>query len=234
MKPVVEIEHLSFTYQDGKQALFDISLEVMPGEKIALIGANGAGKSTLLLHVNGILQGTNRVLVNGIEVEKNNLGIIRGMVGIVFQNPDDQLFCTSVYEDVAYGPIYQGLDRTLVRSRVNEALDAVGMIDYTDRNPYHLSMGEKKRIAIATVLSMKPEILVLDEPSAGLDPRSRRELIELLIGLPQTMIVATHDLGLVAQLTSRTIVLNQGRIAADGPSSAILENCDLLEANGLS
>ena len=233
MEHIIEISHLSYNYPDGKSALHDISLKVAPGEKIALIGANGAGKSTLLLHLNGILEGSGRVLINGMEVNKHNMGQIRASVGIVFQNPDDQLFSPTVFEDVAYGPIYQGFDKKTVQRKVEDALAAVHMAEYADRNPYHLSSGEKKRIAIATVLSMQPQILVLDEPTAGLDPRARRELIELMQELPQTILIATHDLPLAEQLTPRTILLNQGTIAADGQTASILTDQNLLEANGL-
>ncbi len=234
MNPIIEIDHLSFHYPDGKVALSEISLKVMPGEKIALVGANGAGKSTLLLHLNGIFEGSGQILIGGMEVEKKNLGLIRGQVGLVFQNPDDQLFSPTVYEDVAYGPIYQGLGEKVVREKVEQALAAVHMSDYAGRNPYHLSSGEKKRIAIATVLSMQPRILVLDEPTSGLDPRARRELIELLRELPQTMLIATHDLALAENLTPRTVVLDQGAIAADGPTAEILADESLLLAHGLS
>lgn len=233
MEAIVAISDLSFSYPDGKQALDGISLAVMPGEKIALVGANGAGKSTLLLHLNGIFEGSGQIVVGGLEVKKNNLAQIRALVGVVFQNPDDQLFSPTVFEDVAYGPIYQGLDKAAVLEKVKQALEAVHMQGYEERNPYHLSGGEKKRIAIATVLSMQPKILVFDEPTAGLDPRARRELIDLLHELPQTMLIATHDLGLVKRLTTRTVILNRGKIAADGPTPEILADEQLLEANGL-
>jgi cobalt/nickel transport system ATP-binding protein len=230
---IIEVENLSYTYPDGKQALQEISLRVMSGEKVALVGANGAGKSTLLLHLNGILEGSGKIKVNGLEVKKNNLGQIRALVGVVFQNPDDQLFSPTVFEDVAYGPIYQGLEEQIVAERVHQALCAVHMNDYAGRNPYHLSMGEKKRVAIATVLSMRPQILVFDEPTGGLDPRARRELIELLQELPQTMFIATHDMELVRQLTPRMIILSQGKIKTDGASAGILDNKALLTANDL-
>jgi cobalt/nickel transport system ATP-binding protein len=233
LEPIIEISQLSFHYPDGKLALNEISLKVVPGEKIALVGANGAGKSTLLLHLNGIFEGRGQILIKGMEVKKNNLGQIRALVGVVFQNPDDQLFSPTVFDDVAYGPIYQGLDKKTVQGKVDQALAAVHMTEFADRNPYHLSGGEKKRIAIATVLSMHPEILVFDEPTAGLDPRSRRELIELLYKLPQTILIATHDLGLAELLTSRTILLDQGRIVADGLTTSILNDGDLLETHGL-
>jgi len=233
LEPIIEISNLSFSYPDGKQALDDIHLQVLPGEKVALVGANGAGKSTLLYHLNGIFTGCGKVFIDDLELNKHNLAKIRALIGVVFQNPDDQLFSPTVFEDIAYGPIYQGFDRITVQKKVEQALKAVHMDDYAGRNPYHLSSGEKKRISIATVLSMQPKILALDEPTAGLDPRARRELIELLFELSQTMLIATHDLDMVKKLTTRTILLNRGKIAADGPSVSILRNEDLLKVNGL-
>ena len=233
MDPLIEIKNLSFTYPDGKRALDEIDLLVSRGEKIALVGANGAGKTTLLLHLNGILTGNGSVHINNLELNKKNLPRIRALVGLVFQNPDDQLFSTSVFDDVAFGLIYQGIDKKTIHEEVPHALKLVNMSDYLHRTPYHLSNGEKKRIAIATVLVMHPEILVFDEPTTGLDPRARREFIELLSGLTQTMLIATHDMDLVRQLTPRTIILNQGKIVADGPTDRILEDMDLLMENGL-
>lgn len=231
---LVDIQHLSYQYPDGQQALQDINLQVQPGEKIALVGSNGAGKSTLLLHMNGIFTPTHgSITINGLAFTKRNLGQIRALVGMVFQDPDDQLFSPHVHEDVAYGPIYQGLPAEEVEQRVTEALAAVGMQGYQQRTSYHLSGGEKKRIAIATVLSMRPEMLVFDEPTAGLDPRARRELIELLNALPQTMLIATHDLEMVQQLCPRTIILQKGTISADGETAALLHDQALLDANGL-
>ncbi len=229
----IEIEDLSFSYPDGHQALHDVSMVIKPGEKVALVGPNGAGKSTLILHLNGILSGSGRVRVCGMKVEKESLGRVRAMVGLVFQSPDDQLFSPRVYDDVAYGPIYQGLPLETVQERVAESLAAVAMSDYAQRISHHLSMGEKKRIAIATVLSMKPEVLVLDEPTAGLDPRARRSLINLLLELPLTMLVATHDMYLVKDLFFRTVILDEGRVVADGPTSILLDDLVLLDAHGL-
>jgi cobalt/nickel transport system ATP-binding protein len=233
MHPLIQIENLAYAYPDGKTALTGINLSVQPGEKIALVGANGAGKSTLLLHLNGVLEGQGRICIDGLELNKQNLGQIRARVGLVFQNPDDQLFSPTVFEDVAFGLIYQGLKPELVTCKVSQALADVHMQGYERRNPFHLSGGEKKRIAIATVLSMQPQVLVFDEPTAGLDPRARRELIELLEELPQTMLIATHDLGLVERLTLRTVILNQGRIVADAATAQILGDDDLLLSNGL-
>lgn len=234
MHYVVEVEDLYFSYPDGHPALQGVTLRVAPGEKVALVGPNGAGKSTLMLHLNGILRGQRgMVRVAGMPVVEDHLGRIRRLVGLVFQDPDDQLFSPTVFEDVAFGPLHMGLPEAEVRQRVQWALEAVGMAAYAERVPYHLSLGEKKRIAIATVLSMRPEILVLDEPSAGLDPRARRRLIRLLRQLPQTMLVATHDIRLVAELLPRTVVMDEGRIVADGPTQQILSDGTLLEAHGL-
>jgi cobalt/nickel transport system ATP-binding protein len=200
---------------------------------VALVGPNGAGKSTLILQLNGILQGKGEIEIGGMRLKRDNLPVIRAMVGLVFQNPDDQLFSPTVFEDVAFGPLHMGLPEKEVLTRVNSALEAVRMTSYRDRLSHHLSMGEKKRIAIATVLSMKPKLLILDEPSAGLDPRARRTLINLLRELPITMLVSTHDMKLVQELFPRTIVMDEGQIVADGPTKNILENEELLTAHGL-
>ncbi len=233
MKEAVSIDNLSYRYPDGHQALTDVSFRVKSGEKVALIGPNGAGKSTLLLHLNGILSGTGKIKILGLEPTRDNLPVIRALVGLVFQNPDDQLFSPTVFEDVAYGPLYQGLDKKSVLSRVDQALDDVHMQAYQERVSHHLSLGEKKRIAIATVLSMKPKILVLDEPSSGLDPRARHELILLLRELPQTMLVATHDLLLVRELLPRTLIIDAGRIAVDSNTAELLSDSVRLGYHGL-
>jgi cobalt/nickel transport system ATP-binding protein len=229
----IEIEHLSFQYPDGHPALFDISLNITPGEKTALVGPNGAGKSTLILHLNGILAGDGAIKVCGLDVNPDNLKRVRAQVGLVFQTPDDQLFSPTVFDDVAFGPLYQGFSESEVQLRVDQALAAVDMSAYKDRVSHHLSAGEKKRIAIATVLSMQPEVLVLDEPTAGLDPRSRRGLINLLRDLPLTMLVSTHDILMVRELFPRMVIMDQGRIVADGPTKTIMEDAALLEAHGL-
>jgi cobalt transport protein ATP-binding subunit len=203
---MLDIQDLHFSYPDGRKALRGVSLFINPGEKTALVGPNGSGKSTLLLHLNGILSGEGEVHVCGKELTDESLRQIRALVGLVFQDPDDQLFSQSVYEDVAFGPLYMGLQKEGIAQKVRQALEDVGMAGSEKRVPHHLSEGEKKRVAIATVLSMDPEVLVLDEPTAGLDPRGRRELIQLLRGLPQTMLVATHDMRMVAELFERTVV----------------------------
>jgi cobalt/nickel transport system ATP-binding protein len=229
----IEIEKLTFSYPDGNNALSEVSLVIQPGERVALVGPNGAGKSTLILHLNGILTGSGSVRVCGLEVKKETLGRIRAMVGMVFQSPDDQLFSPRVFDDVAYGPIYQGLPPTAVQERVDKSLAAVAMSDYAQRVSHHLSMGEKKRIAIATVLSMEPEVLILDEPTAGLDPRARRSFINLLRELPMTMLVSSHDMFFVEELFPRTVILDDGRLVADGQTSDLMQDTQLLEAHGL-
>ncbi|HEY53023.1 MAG TPA: ABC transporter ATP-binding protein [Caldilineae bacterium] len=231
--PTLRVERLDYTYPDGHKALSDVSLDIQEGEKVALVGPNGAGKSTLILNLNGIFRGEGRVEVAGMTVEKQNLPVVRALVGLVFQNPDDQLFSPTVFEDVAFGPLHMGLPETEVYARVQEALAQVGMSDYVQRLSYHLSMGEKKRIAIATVLAMHPKILILDEPSSGLDPRSRRQLINLLRKLPLTMLVSTHDMLMVKDLFPRMVIMDEGRIVADGPTASLFDDTDLLEAHGL-
>jgi cobalt/nickel transport system ATP-binding protein len=232
--PVIEVQDLCFAYPDGHVALADVSLTVLEGEKVALVGPNGAGKSTLMLQLNGILHpSSGSVQVQGLEVRDGNLPRVRASVGLVFQDPDDQLFSPTVFDDVAFGPIYQRLPPAQVNGRVQQALEAVQMGHMARRVSHHLSAGEKKRIAIATVLAMSPAVLVLDEPSAGLDPRARRGLIRLLRQLPQAMLVATHDLRLVAELLPRTVVMDEGVIVADGPTAQIMADEALLAAHGL-
>jgi len=231
--PTLRIENLSFSYPDGYQALSEIRLRILPGEKVALVGPNGAGKSTLMLHLNGILGGDGIVQVAGMPVDDEFLPQVRAMVGLVFQNPDDQLFSPTVFEDVAFGPLHMGYPEDEVRQRVSKALKQVGMSGYEDRLSHHLSTGEKKRIAIATVLSMDPHILILDEPTAGLDPRARRNLIYLLGELPITMLVSTHDMRMVDELFPRMVVMDRGKIVADGATQDLLSDAVLLEAHGL-
>jgi cobalt/nickel transport system ATP-binding protein len=231
----VDIEHLRYRYPDGPVVLDDITLHIKACERVALVGPNGAGKSTLMLQLNGILRSESGVIrLCGIELNDSTLRAVRRAVGLVFQNPDDQLFSPTVFDDVAFGPIYQGYSEEEIRSRVQRALAAVHMESYIGRMSHHLSVGEKKRIAIATVLSMDPEILVLDEPTAGLDPQARRNFIRLLVELQQTMLVATHDLAFVREICPRTIILDAGRIVADGRTQDVLSDHDLLARHGLS
>ena len=234
MDKVIEIENLSFTYPDGRQVLRNMNLTVYRGEAVAIVGPNGAGKSTLILHLNGILRGNSTVKVLGLPVEEKNLKQIRQKVGLVFQEPEDQLFSAAVFEDVAFGPINLGCAEAEVRRRVAQALEWVGMKGYEQRSSHHLSVGEKKRIAIATILAMEPELLVIDEPSSNLDPRGKWSLIGLLRQLPMTKIIATHDLELVEALCQRTVVIDGGVVVADGETRAILGSISLLRAHGLA
>jgi cobalt transport protein ATP-binding subunit len=230
----LSVEGLCYRYQNGHEALRNVSLALEEGEKVALVGPNGAGKSTLMLHLNGILKlQSGRVRIFGREARDDNLGEIRSLVGLVFQNPDDQLFSPRVFDDVAFGPLYMGLPEPEVRARVKQALAAVGMAGFEERRPHELSIGERKRVALATVLSMNPRLLALDEPSAGLDPRARRGLINLLAELPQAMLVSTHDMHLVKDLFRRIVIMDGGEIVADGPTASILDDVELLEKHGL-
>ncbi len=215
------------------RALRGVDLTIGVGEKVALLGPNGAGKTTLLLHLNGILRGKGTIDIMGKALSNGNLKHFRAQVGLVFENPDDQLFSPTVFDDVAFGPLYMGLAREEVLERARLALEQVGMAGFEDRLPHHLSLGQKKRIAIATVLSMRPAILALDDPFSSLDPGVRRELVQLLLALPQTMIVSTHHIPVVRRLFPRTVVMNDGRIVADGETEAILADTALLEAHGL-
>ncbi len=233
MKAAILLRKLRYAYPDGREALRGLSLTVGCGEKVALVGPNGAGKSTLLLHLNGLLRGEGEVEVLGRPVIGEEIPRLRAEVGLVFQNPDDQLFSPTVFDDVAFGPLHMGLPAEEVRRRAAWALDQVGMAEAAPRMPHHLSLGERKRVAIATVLAMQPRLLLLDEPTAGLDPRARRDLIALLQGLPQTMLVATHDMRLVAQLCDRVVVMDEGQIVADGPADSLLYDAPLMEAHGL-
>jgi cobalt/nickel transport system ATP-binding protein len=230
----VDVQHLHFSYPDGFEALHGVDLRIARGERVALVGPNGAGKSTLMLQLNGILRPSHgTVAVAGSVIDRSTVKRVRAEVGLVFQDPDDQLFSPTVFEDVAFGPIHMGAPREEIHDRVERALAAVGMTGFERRVPHRMSLGQRKRVALATVLSMDPSILVFDEPSAGLDPRGRRELIALLASLPQTQLVSTHDMRLVAELFPRTVVMDGGLIVADGPTDAILSDDALLEAHGL-
>jgi cobalt/nickel transport system ATP-binding protein len=228
---LVEAENLGHVYPDGTVALRDVSFRITHGESVAVIGANGAGKSTLLLHLNGYLAPTSgAVRVGDLSFTKKTLPEIRRRVGMVFQDPDDQLFMPTVHEDVAFGPRNLGLSDTEIEARVQEALERVGAEHLRERPPYRLSGGEKKRVAIATVLSMAPDILVMDEPTNGLDPFARRRLIELLADFRHTKIFTSHDLDMVLELCGRTIVLHDGGVRADGPTREIFRDDGLLAA----
>lgn len=231
---IVEARDLHYTYPDGTEALKGVSFRIEHGEAVALVGGNGAGKSTLLLHLNGCLEPTRgEVRIGDVPVTRETLAAARRAVGMVFQDPDDQLFMPSVAEDVAFGPLNTGIPAPQVHERVARALERVGMSEVRERLPYHLSAGEKRAVAIATVLAMQPDILVMDEPSSHLDPRARRRLKDLLLSFEHTRIIATHDLELVVQVCSRVILLDGGRVVADGPMQDILNNEDLMLAHGL-
>lgn len=227
----LRFEQVGHRYPDGHEALRDVSFEVAHGEKVAVIGANGAGKSTLLLHTDGLLLPTSgQVVVGGVPVTRRTLPTIRRTVGYLFQQPDDQLFMPTVGEDVAFGPANMGLDDAEIERRVDEALAAVGATDLRDHSPNRLSGGQKKRVAIATILAMEPSILVMDEPTAALDPMARQQLVELLRTFRHTTLIATHDMELVRELCPRVLVLHRGTLAADGPTNGLLANRELLAA----
>jgi cobalt/nickel transport system ATP-binding protein len=232
----ISISDLSYIYADGTQALHNINLSIRATERVALVGANGSGKSTLLLHFNGLLLSQmGSVVVGELPIIPQNLKAVRNFVGLVFQNPDDQLFMPTVWEDVTFGPMNQGLRGNALKERAVRAMQAVGLDAeyYGPRNANNLSGGEKKRVAIAGVLAMQPQVLVLDEPSAQLDPRSRRQLIQLLDSLPLTQLIATHDLDLALELCDRTVVLADGQIVYDGPTERIMCDAELLEQYAL-
>ena len=235
MKSIVTVHNLSYRYPDGTEALREISFEIGEGESVALMGPNGAGKTTLFLHLNGLLTGNTGIvrMFGSVLDGKKSLREIRRRVGIVFQNPEDQLFCPTVFDDVAFGPLNYELSPEEVKLRVQNALEAVGMSGFEDRVSHHLSFGEKKRISLATVLSMKPEMILLDEPTSNLDPRSRRKVIEVIGSLEVAKVIATHDLEMVLELCERGIIMDGGQVVADGRTSDILRDKSLLEAHGL-
>ncbi len=219
----LRFEQVTYRYPDGHEALHDVSFELKHGEKAAVVGANGAGKSTLLLHTDGLLLPTwGRVVVGGVPVTRRTLPTIRRTVGYLFQQPDDQLFMPTVGEDIAFGPANMALDDAEIERRVVNALEAVGALELRDHSPAHLSGGQKKRVAIATILAMEPSILVMDEPTAALDPQARRQLIELIRIFDHTTLIATHDLELVHELCPRTLLLHDGRLVADCPTSDVI------------
>lgn len=234
MNPLLEVTDLEFCYPDGHIALTGVSLGVGAGERLALLGPNGAGKTTLALHLNGILRSrSGSVTVGGSTLDDTTVAEIRRRIGLVFQDANDQLFMPSVYEDVAFGPANLGLRGAELDKAVESGLAAVGASDIARRAPHHLSGGEKRRAALATVLAMQPDLLVLDEPTSGLDPAGRRELIEVLASLDVAQIVITHDLPLALELCPRSVVMNDGKVMADGTTRVLLSDPDLMRANRL-
>jgi len=233
MTKIIEINNLDYSYPDGTKALSGISLDVSEGESVGIIGPNGAGKTSLLLHLNGILDGKGSVKICGLKVENKNLPFIRSKVGLVFQDPDSQLFMPTVFDDVSFGPINMDMPKDKVLSAVEKALGEVDMLKAKEKIAHHLSFGEKKRVSIATVLSMNPAILALDEPTGNLDPKHRKKLIEFINNARLTRIIATHDLDLVLKVCSRVVILDKGRLVSQGASRDILSNKPLLEAHEL-
>ncbi|MCZ7592560.1 MAG: energy-coupling factor ABC transporter ATP-binding protein [Kiritimatiellae bacterium] len=232
--PAIEVKNLRYAYPDGTQALRDVSFAIQQGEAVGLVGANGAGKSTLLLHLTGSLRpAQGEIWIMGEQLLPKTKKAVRSRVGLVFQDPDDQLFMPTVEEDVAFGPLHGGCSSEEVERRVAVALEKVGMTRQRARPPYRLSAGEKRAVAIATVLSMSPDALLMDEPSTHLDPRSRRRLIEWLRSYSKARVIATHDLELVVEVCSRVIVLSDGEIVADGPTQTVLNDEPLMLAHGL-
>lgn len=230
----IELSGVEFAYPDGRKALYGVDLAVAEGSRVALLGPNGAGKTTLALHLNGILRaGAGSISIGGLPLVDENLIEIRRRVGLVFQDPNDQLFMPSVREDVAFGPANLGLTGDELDDRVSAALGQVDGAEFADRPPHHLSGGEKRRASLATVLSMKPDVLVLDEPSGGLDPAGRRDLITTLAALPMTQLVITHDLPLALELCPRSVILDAGRVVADDDTSRLLGDPELLASHRL-
>ena len=233
MSEAIEIENFSYGYPDGTMALSGIKLSIEHGQKVALIGPNGAGKSTLLLTMTGFVKGTGKVFVDGLEVNRKNLKIIRTCLGSCLENPDDQLFMPTLFDDVAFGPLNMGLDTEQVKKRVADALQTVGLAAMADKAPHHLSAGQKRAAAIATILSMTPKIITLDEPDGSLDPRNRNNLIKLLGSLSQTLIIATCNMNFAAAIADRAVLLDNGQIIADGDAKEIMSDIKLMSEHGL-
>ena len=231
--PILQVRDLRFAYPDMPETLNAISFSVARGEKVAIAGPNGAGKTTLLLNLTGLLKGEGEVYVEGLRLEKGNFSAIRRILGLVFQSPDDQLFSTRVFDDVAYGLVYQGMEKAEIEERTRKALADVGMAAYESAVPHHLSLGQKKRVAIASVLCMQPEIILFDEPTMGLDARAKKQFLEIAASLTQTMLVATHDLRLAVALCERLLILDEGRLVFDGEMKKALRDREFLERHGL-
>ena len=233
MSKAIEIENFTYKYPDGTAALSDINLNVEHGQKLALIGPNGAGKSTLLLVMAGFAKGTGKVFVDGLEINGKNLKQIRTRLGCCMENPDDQLFMPTLFDDVAFGPLNMGLDPEQVKARVTGALATVGLAQMTDKAPHHLSAGQKRAAAVATILAMSPKIITLDEPDGSLDPRNRNNLMKLLRSLTQTLIIATCNMNFAASIAERAVLLDNGRIIAYGEAKEIMSDVELMTKHGL-
>ena len=233
MSKAIEIENFTYAYPDGTAALSDITLSVEHGQKLTLIGPNGAGKSTLLLAMAGFAKGTGKVLVDGLELNKKNLKKIRTCLGCCLEDPDDQLFMPTLFDDVAFGPLNMGLTPEEVKARVGDALQTVGLAEMADKAPRHLSAGQKRAAAIATILAMRPKIITLDEPDGSLDPRHRNNLMQLLKSLPQTLIIATCNMNFAAALADRAVLIDHGRIIVDGDAKTIMSDPELMTRHGL-
>lgn len=233
MLKAIEIENFSYHYPDGTAALSDITLSIEHGQKVVLIGPNGAGKSTLLLAMAGFIKGKGKVLIDGLEINRKNLKKIRTFLGSCLENPDDQLFMPTLFDDIAFGPLNMGLTPEQVKTRVADALQTVGLAEMADKAPHHLSAGQKRAAAIATILAMEPKIITLDEPDGSLDPRNRNNLIKLLGGLSQTLIIATCNMNFAAALADRAVLLDKGRIIADGNAKEIMSDSKLMTEHGL-
>ena len=231
---IIDFKDVHFAYPDGTKALNGISFRITHGESVGIVGANGAGKSTLISHMNGyLLPATGTITIGDMQLNKATIKQARKTVGVVFQNPDDQLFMPTVFDDVAFGPLNLGMTKERATERVNEALTTVGCLHLKDKPPHHLSMGQKRAVTIATVIAMQPDILVMDEPAASLDPKSRRQLINLLKEFKHTKVIASHDLDLILDVCGRCLVISDGKVAADGAAGELLTNEKLLEENNL-
>jgi len=233
MTKAIEIENFSYGYPDGTMALSEINLSIEHGQKVVLIGPNGAGKSTLLLTMAGFIKGTGKVFVDGLQVNRKNLKKIRTCIGSCLENPDDQLFMPTLFDDVSFGPLNMGLGAEQVKKRVADALQTVGLAGMADKAPHHLSAGQKRAAAIATILSMTPRIITLDEPDGSLDPRNRNNLIKLLGNLTQTLIIATCNMNFAAAIADRAVLMDKGRIVADGNAREIMSDAGLMSGHGL-
>ncbi len=233
MREAVRIQDLCYAYPDGTKALKGVELSIQEGEKVGLVGPNGAGKSTLLLHLNGLLNGSGDILINEVPVKKPNLTEVRRQVGLVMQNPDDMLFCPTLEDDLSFGPMNMGLSPAETENRIQRAISLTGLGGLLKRPPHHLSQGEKRRASLAAVLVMEPEIIALDEPTSNLDPRGRRHLRAILNSLHRTMIISSHDLEFILAVCQRVILLDEGRVVAEGPASEILADEALMLTHGL-